>query len=84
MSCMQCDDPSCVTVCPTKATFQRKDGIVDIDQKFCIGCAACVLACPYKARSINDIASMSSYEKINDHGGTVGIEDKIGICTNSF
>lgn len=40
-------------VCPVQATYQRKDGIVVIDNKRFIGCAYCVQACPYDARFIN-------------------------------
>ena len=49
--CNHCDDASCIDVCPTKATYARdKDGIVLVDWDKCIGCGACVLACPYDQR----------------------------------
>jgi len=51
--CNHCEHPSCVTVCPTQATYQRDDGVVIIDNDVCIGCAACVQNCPYDARFIN-------------------------------
>ncbi len=50
--CMQCDQPACLEVCPTGATYQREDGIVCVDQDKCVGCRACVLACPYDARAL--------------------------------
>lgn len=50
--CQHCDAPPCVPVCPSGATFQRTDGIVDVDYDVCIGCASCVLACPYQARTL--------------------------------
>jgi len=49
--CMQCDKPSCVPVCPVKATWKRPDGVVVIDYDKCIGCRYCLTACPYGART---------------------------------
>ena len=51
--CNQCDDAPCVTACPTSAMYRRADGIVDFDKSICIGCKACIAACPYDAIFIN-------------------------------
>jgi len=51
--CQHCEHPSCVTVCPTGASFVNKDGIVLIDYEICIGCKYCMVACPYLARYIH-------------------------------
>ena len=51
--CNQCDHPPCVAACPTAAMHRRPDGIVDFDKSICIGCKACMAACPYEARYFN-------------------------------
>ncbi len=52
--CHHCEDPWCVSACPTGATFKRdSDGLVLIDEEACIGCGLCVNACPYQARFRN-------------------------------
>lgn len=49
--CQHCENPPCVDVCPTKASFIRPDGVVLVNKHTCIGCRYCMMACPYKARS---------------------------------
>ncbi|HET7562442.1 MAG TPA: 4Fe-4S dicluster domain-containing protein [Rhodanobacteraceae bacterium] len=52
-SCLHCETPDCVTVCPTGASYKRaEDGIVLVDEDKCIGCQLCAWACPYGAREI--------------------------------
>lgn len=47
--CNHCANPPCVRICPVTAMYQRTDGIVEFDPKVCIGCKACMQACPYDA-----------------------------------
>ena len=53
--CNQCDNPACVPVCPVKATWKDDNGVVVIDKSKCVGCGACVKACPYGARFLEPI-----------------------------
>jgi len=72
--CNQCADAPCVTACPTSAMYQRADGIVDFDKRICIGCKACIAACPYDAIFINP--EDHSAEKCNfcAHRIDIGLE----------
>jgi Fe-S-cluster-containing dehydrogenase component len=55
-SCLHCDAPACVTVCPTGASYKRaEDGIVLVDEDKCIGCQLCSWACPYGAREYSAV-----------------------------
>ena len=47
--CNHCANPPCVRICPVTAMYQRQDGIVEFDPTRCIGCKACMQACPYDA-----------------------------------
>jgi len=81
--CNHCDNPPCVRVCPTKATWKRdKDGIVMMDSHRCIGCRYCMAACPYGSRSFNwkdprpDIAEPNTSFPTR----TTGVVEKCNFC----
>ncbi|MEC7584795.1 MAG: 4Fe-4S dicluster domain-containing protein [Planctomycetota bacterium] len=54
LRCNQCSNAPCVTICPVTALHKRDDGIVDLDRDVCIGCKACMQACPYDALYLNE------------------------------
>jgi Fe-S-cluster-containing dehydrogenase component len=79
--CNQCSDAPCVTACPTAAMYRRPDGIVDFDKAICIGCKACMAACPYDAIFINE--EDHSAEKCNfcAHRLDIGLEPAcVTVC----
>ena len=80
--CNHCENPSCVRVCPTQATFQRPDGIVMMDYHRCIGCRFCMSACPYGARSFNFKDPRPHIADINaDYPTrTYGVVEKCNFC----
>jgi sulfite dehydrogenase (quinone) subunit SoeB len=58
-SCLHCEEPACVTVCPTGASYKRAaDGIVLVDEDKCIGCKLCSWACPYGARELDTVVGV--------------------------
>jgi len=48
--CQHCEEPACEMVCPTAATYVDNNGTVLVNYEACIGCMACMDACPYDAR----------------------------------
>ena len=50
--CMHCQDPECLTGCPTGAIARFPNGEIDIEPKTCIGCGDCATQCPYNAISM--------------------------------
>ena len=79
--CNQCSDPPCVNICPTGAMYQRPDGIVDFDRSACIGCQACIAACPYDAIYIDPVSN--SAEKCNfcSHRVDAGLQPAcVAVC----
>ena len=65
VQCQQCENPPCVRVCPTKATWKERDGITVVDYNWCIGCRYCMAACPYGARRFNWAKPQVAREEIN-------------------
>ncbi len=58
-SCLHCEQPACVEVCPTGASYKRaEDGIVLVNAEICIGCQLCAWACPYGAREFDEDAGV--------------------------
>jgi len=80
--CNHCDHPSCVRVCPTKATFRRHDGIVMMDYHRCIGCRYCVAACPYGSRSFNWSDPRPHIKAVDKNfpTRTKGVVEKCNFC----
>src|SRR6056297_1800151 len=80
--CNHCQNPPCVQACPTKATFQREDGIVMMDYHRCIGCRFCMAACPYGSRSFNFRDPRPAIEEENDDFPTRmrGVVEKCNFC----
>lgn len=80
--CNHCDNPPCVRVCPTQATFKRTDGIVMMDEHRCIGCRYCMAACPYGSRSFNFEDPRPYIAEPTDYPTrTKGVVEKCTFCS---
>lgn len=64
--CRHCEDAPCARVCPVNAIVHGADSII-LDEKTCVGCKMCALACPFGA--------------ITPSG--TGIDGVAGISTNT-
>ena len=54
MQCQQCENPGCIEVCPTGASYRDEEtGIVLVNAEDCIGCESCLTGCPYGVRQLN-------------------------------
>jgi len=80
--CNHCDNPPCVRVCPTQATWKRDDGIVMMDYHRCIGCRYCMAACPYGSRSFNWKDPRPYINEVDDSypTRTRGVVEKCDFC----
>jgi len=79
--CMQCEDPECLKVCPTGATFKTEEGIVLIDKEKCMGCRYCVVACPYMARFFyDDSGKPSDLPRMDSEDERNGTVEKCDFC----
>ncbi len=72
--CNHCANPPCARICPTGAMYQRKDGIVEFDNSVCIGCQACLQACPYDAIHIDPETNTAAKCHYCAHRTDMGME----------
>jgi Fe-S-cluster-containing dehydrogenase component len=83
-SCLHCEKPDCVTVCPTGASYKRaEDGIVLVNEDLCIGCKLCSWACPYGAREFDeDVGVMKKCTLCVDriYNETLPEADRVPAC----
>jgi Fe-S-cluster-containing dehydrogenase component/formate-dependent nitrite reductase membrane component NrfD len=79
--CNHCQKPPCVTICPVTAMYKRKDGIVDFDSERCIGCKACMQACPYDAIYMDPDDGTAAKCHFCAHRTEVGLEPScVVVC----
>lgn len=72
--CNHCAKPPCVTICPVTAMYKRPDGIVEFDGDVCIGCKACLQACPYDAIYIDPETHTAAKCHYCSHRTDLGLE----------
>jgi Fe-S-cluster-containing dehydrogenase component/formate-dependent nitrite reductase membrane component NrfD len=72
--CNHCANPPCVRICPVEAMYQREDGIVEFDGSLCIGCKACMQACPYDAIYIDPETDTAAKCHYCAHRTDIGLE----------
>jgi Fe-S-cluster-containing dehydrogenase component len=85
--CNHCDNPPCEAVCPTEATYKTEEGLVLIDYDKCMGCSACILACPYDARTFIEeerfyFPGTPIPHSVDELRGRKGIVQKCTLCSD--
>ncbi|HQI01924.1 MAG TPA: 4Fe-4S dicluster domain-containing protein [Deltaproteobacteria bacterium] len=85
--CNHCREPLCETVCPTGATYKSEDGLVLVDYEKCIGCKACISACPYGVRTYVDrerfyFPNTPIPYNVDELRGIEGVVQKCTFCSN--
>lgn len=79
--CNHCANSPCVEICPTQALFKRPDGIVDFDKSRCIGCKACMEACPYEAIYIDPVSHTAAKCNFCAHRIDQGLQPAcVAVC----
>lgn len=79
LRCNHCEDAPCVTICPVTALYKRSDGIVDFDPNVCIGCKACMQACPYDALYLDPQTNTAAKCNFCAHRVEVGLQPSCQI-----
>ncbi len=86
-SCLHCEQPACVEVCPTGASYKRaEDGIVLVNEDLCIGCKLCSWACPYGAREYDyDVGVMKKCTLCIDRIYNANLEEvaRVPACVST-
>lgn len=65
IQCRHCEDAPCANVCP-EGCIVNKDGVIYINEKNCIGCKTCLVACPFGA--IDIVLDSENGEKVLQSG----------------
>src|SRR5262245_35548807 len=74
LRCNHCTNAPCVAICPVTALSKERNGVVDIDRDVCIGCRACMQACPYDAIYLNEDSGAVEKCHFCNHRVSQGLE----------
>ena len=81
LACNHCMEPACMKVCPTGAMHRTNLGFVAVDDRRCVGCGYCALACPYHAPRVDDRLGHSvKCDGCEDRVAAAGVPACVAAC----
>ncbi len=84
-ACMHCYDPICLIGCPTGAVHRAPDGVVQINDKTCIGCSSCANSCPYEnIRMVKTRSTSGAILKDSETSKPVLKATKCDLCSDQI
>lgn len=86
VTCHHCEGAPCLKVCPVDAIRRDPDGCIRVDERRCVGCKLCAIACPFGAMHlggtpVSGVAGIEYFTPTFAGGASPILQWKIGVYT---
>lgn len=82
-ACMHCEDPVCMIGCPTGAIHRSANGVVQINDQTCVGCASCANNCPYDNIRMVPVRDRHNHLFVDQQEQPIVKATKCDLCVSS-